>query len=193
MLGVFTISTEVLMYTYSAAAIALLPALAFAAPSYNCKQTNQIAEQVICGSQELSNLDLLIARQYRIALSKANSENEKQSLRHAQRVWVSKRNECEYSFDCLKNESSERLNILKPTESVVFSWGGVLRQLPSLESDQVGSTYERQPIVILQETSTYWNGRPWFKVSASGKIAYQWGGIICDIRRPKKTFCEEGW
>lgn len=178
------------MYTYFAAALALLPALTFAAPSYNCKQASQIAEQVICGSQELANLDLLIAKQYRNALSEASSKNDKQSLRQAQIAWIQKRNECGYSVDCLKTESLERLSILKTRESVVFSWGGVLRQLPNLESDQVGSTYERQPIAILQETSNYWNGYPWFKVSVSGKTAYQWGGIICDKLRPKKTFCE---
>ena len=168
-----------------------LPMLANAAPSYNCDNASQIAEHVICGSQELSSLDRLIAKQYRHTLSNTDLENDKQTLRQVQRAWVNERNKCEYSFDCLKKESLERLKTLKAIESFAYSWGGVLRQSPTLESEQVGSTYERQPIVILQEAPAYWNGYPWFKVLVSGNTSYQWGGIICDTSRPNTTYCEE--
>lgn len=179
------------MYSLAALLIGTFPMLANAEPSYNCDNASHVAEHVICGSQELSSLDRLIAKQYRQSLSDAALEKDKQTLRQVQRAWVTERNECEYSFDCLKERSLERLTTLKAIESFAFSWGGVLRESPTLESEQVGSTYERQAIVILQEEAAYWNGYPWFKVLVSGKTAYQWGGIICDTSRPNTTYCEE--
>ena len=163
--------------------------LTFAQPSFDCSLASQVAEKVICGSKELSQLDQKITQRYLDTLESA--QDDITSLRQTQRQWLMERNKCEYGFDCILQQSLQRLRELNSSYSEPFSWGGVLRQSPGLDAARVGSTYERQPITVLAQQSEYWNGYPWFKVVANGMQAYQWGGIICDPSMPDKTYCEE--
>ncbi|MEL6745622.1 MAG: MliC family protein [Pseudomonadota bacterium] len=60
------------------------------------------------------------------------------------------------------------------------SFGGNLRAGPGTQFADVGSTFNGQPITILQNTGVFMNGYTWFVVQLqNGQQAHQWGGILC--------------
>lgn len=161
------------------------------AAGFDCSAASKIAEKVICGSQELSTLDKRINKHYLQELSKPYVDVK--ALKQAQRKWLKERDQCEYSFDCIKQKSLKRIISFEGKQSSIyaFSWGGILREEPNLSSSQVGSTHERQEITVISETDIKMNSYPWFYIEANGVKAYQWGGILCDKSRPNKTYCSE--
>lgn len=149
------------------------------AASFDCHKATLVSERLICGSKDLSNLDVKLNQLYKQELNKTYVDTE--TLVFEQREWLKKRNQCEYSFDCLNALITQRIAEFKPitTQSAAYSWGGKLRAEPNLTSKQVGSTKERQAIVVLQKTPDVMNGYAWFLIEANGITAYQWGGILC--------------
>lgn len=71
-----------------------------------------------------------------------------------------------------------------------FSWGGVLRDEPSVHAHRIGLVAEKEPIVVLGKTSEKLYNYPWFKIRVGDKEGYHWGGIICDKAYADKTYCE---
>lgn len=167
------------------------PVLA-ADPGFECREQQAIAEHLICGSQQLADMDRQLNSVFKKAMraTTLNADKNKR-IREEQKSWLKERNSCEYSFDCLQRRYMERLDALReflPRET--FSWGGKLRAGPSVNADDLGSTKERQPITIIENSGVVFNDYPWFKVQVDGKEAYQWGGIICDTTLPDETYCE---
>ncbi len=65
------------------------------------------------------------------------------------------------------------------------SWGGKLRAGPSVNSRDIGSLREGEPITLLSREPEMFNGYPWFRIrTQSGREGYQWGGIICGLDGP---------
>ena len=157
------------------------------AASFDCGLATQTAEHVICGSTELSSLD----ERLHVAYSKhaQTNQNDVDKLLSAQHNWLMHRNACAYSFDCIKASMLSRIEQLSPSDLAAYSWGGKLRDQPSLNSIQVGSTREKQQIHVIAKTSQEMNGYPWFKVEVNGKQSYQWGGLICAPAYPTTSHC----
>jgi hypothetical protein len=64
------------------------------------------------------------------------------------------------------------------------SRGGKLRVGPGLNTRQVGSTTDGQPLTLLGTAGQTHNGLPWFNVRLrNGQTGYQWGGIVCSTGR----------
>jgi len=64
-----------------------------------------------------------------------------------------------------------------------LSLGGVVRDGPSMRGVRLGSLREGQSIRILRNAGARMNGYDWFAIRYRGRIAYQWGGIMCSNRR----------
>lgn len=64
-----------------------------------------------------------------------------------------------------------------------MSLGGVVRDGPSTRSIRLGALREGQPLRILRNAGARMNGYDWFAIRYRGRIAYQWGGIMCSNRR----------
>ena len=64
-----------------------------------------------------------------------------------------------------------------------LSLGGVVRDGPSMRGVRLGSLREGQPVRILRNAGARMNGYDWFAIRYRGRIAYQWGGIMCSNRR----------
>lgn len=70
-----------------------------------------------------------------------------------------------------------------PVDAV--SLGGKVRFGPSIADAQASSTLSGQPLQLLGNAGSPYQGYPWFALRLSdGQIAYQWGGSICMQRRP---------
>jgi hypothetical protein len=60
------------------------------------------------------------------------------------------------------------------------SYGGRLREGPSMDARSAGSLPEGARITIIYNSGTTFNGYDWFVIETSkGVRAYHWGGIIC--------------
>lgn len=166
-----------------------MPKLAHSA-SFECEAALHIAEKVICGSQELSRLDEQLSREYKSEVSK--DYVEKQQLRKAQNAWLLQRNACEYSFDCIKTKLQQRIASFRSDNTLAaYSWGGKLRAKPTLDSKQIGSTGEKQTLIILHKAAEKMDGYNWFYIETKKIKAYQWGGILCSPEYPQASYCPD--
>ena len=181
-----------LFFNVSAAmAVLAMPLLSNAAPSFNCKQATQVAEKLACGSHELSGLDRKLNEVFQHELTKSPVNTE--ALQQQQRQWLKARNQCQYSFDCVRASYTARLKAIKSGSAAPefsFSWGGKIRQQPNMESPQLGSTVEGQKISVLEVTSDMMWGYPWYKISTGTLEGYQWGGILCAAEYHWQSFCQ---
>jgi len=59
------------------------------------------------------------------------------------------------------------------------SYGGKLRGGPGMEFRQTGSLAEGDRLTIVRNTGVEMNGYDWFEVRVRGRMAFQWGGILC--------------
>ncbi len=175
--------------------ILAMPVFSFyaSAASFDCAKATEVVEKIICGSQELSEYDRQLSSAYVESVKK--NQSDKQRIKQEQLAWIAKRNECEYSFDCLKSAYKERLSVLTWDELAEhrnpFSWGGKIRQQPSLYSPQVGSTHNGQVIKVVGPTEIIYNNYHWFEVEADGVTGFQWGGILCAPVYSSMSYCEE--
>ncbi len=96
----------------SVAVVALLaglfgPDLCSAAPSFDCGKASGTAEQLICVSPKLSNLDAQMADEYSALRATSSSEQQSQLLQ-SQRLWVRSRSGCRNDA-CLEAAYNDRL------------------------------------------------------------------------------------
>jgi hypothetical protein len=59
------------------------------------------------------------------------------------------------------------------------SLGGVVRAAPGMASARLTALHEGYDIEILENAAVSMNGYDWFKIRYGGRIAYQWGGVMC--------------
>ncbi len=90
--------------------IGLAPIAATAA-SFDCSRAAIEVEKLICSDANLSNLDNLLAEQYRLALERSGN---RRNLVLAQRKWLSERNACR-TRECLADVYSSRVFLLQST------------------------------------------------------------------------------
>lgn len=60
-----------------------------------------------------------------------------------------------------------------------FSYGGILRQGPSMDSPKKASLRPGQPIRILEDPDIWFDQYKWYKVQTKSGTGYHWGGIFC--------------
>jgi uncharacterized protein len=104
------------LFLYLAAALALSSSLSTAkAASFDCMETDRLnaAEQRICSSRWLGNLDERLDSWYRRALVRAKYFDQTSEVRSAQRSWIANRNECGGNFWCLRSHYTRRIEQLK--------------------------------------------------------------------------------
>lgn len=80
-------------------------------PSFNCAEDLGLAEQTICGSRTLAELDLRLAVQYFEVYGQLNRARGL-VLRKEQRDWLKKRNSCQADASCLETTYRQRLERL---------------------------------------------------------------------------------
>jgi uncharacterized protein YecT (DUF1311 family) len=87
------------------------------AASFDCAKAGGDVEQAICGNRDLARLDRHVAEAYFDKLSWAADDLTRYALRHNQREWLLKRDQCRVraeSFDgCLTRVHQERLKALR--------------------------------------------------------------------------------
>jgi hypothetical protein len=65
------------------------------------------------------------------------------------------------------------------------SWGGKVRSGPTMQSRQVGSLRNGDPVQLLENTGVMMNGYPWWRIGyGNGRRGFQWGGILCGYDAP---------
>ncbi len=65
------------------------------------------------------------------------------------------------------------------------SWGGIVRDGPGRQYRKLGSLEQGERIMLLENTSVWDNGYPWWRIEFwGGREGYQWGGIICGLDAP---------
>lgn len=74
-------------------------------PSYDCRRASIAATRTICGSEELSRLDRVMADAFVAALS---AGGDTRVLHAAQTAWLVKRNACGANFSCLQQAMTLR-------------------------------------------------------------------------------------
>jgi hypothetical protein len=62
------------------------------------------------------------------------------------------------------------------------SLGGSVRSGPSTRSVRIGSLPEGRRLRIIRNAGARFGGYDWFVIRYRGRIAYQWGGIMCSNR-----------
>ena len=106
--------------------------------------------------------------------------------------------ELETRINALENQVNELKKELSDLKSVVYidvhgaplekaqlnmkgrSYGGIVREKPTMNSPKVMSLKEGQNIELIERVGEKYNGYYWFKVKTeSGAIGFQWGGILC--------------
>lgn len=85
---------------------------AAAAPSFDCAKAGNKVEKSICASDELSQLDMQMAKAYS-DFRNSVSESDAVLLKQEQIRWVKKRNRCGSSKDCLQQAYQSRINGLE--------------------------------------------------------------------------------
>ncbi len=78
------------------------------AASFDCGKASTPTEHTICDHPELSALDDLMGRAYRLAKTSADWMTPKE-LKNTQRAWMQQRNRCGENFDCLRSSYVQRL------------------------------------------------------------------------------------
>lgn len=168
-------------------------------PSFRCEGELLPAERQICSSPALAALDRNVADLYAAALSGAQGDARETVVAH-QRAWLGGRNACGADEGCLDNAYRDRLSELQsgaPAGDVEDappgqggksqlagpmkgrSFGGKVRAKPSMDSAQVASLKENDPITILRGSGQFMGEWEWFEIEWRGKRGYQWGGIMC--------------
>ena len=85
--------------------------VASANPSFDCRKASVSAEYAICGSSELSRLDVELSRAYKSARS-ALSQSQKKQLSASQKNWLQRRNRCGSNASCLEASMASRIREL---------------------------------------------------------------------------------
>ncbi len=86
-----------------------------AKPSFNCKKASHEIEKLICGDQELAELDVSLSSLYSTLL-KHTAAKDQRSLKTEQSGWMKGRNDCWKADDkraCVKSEYESRISVLK--------------------------------------------------------------------------------
>lgn len=79
--------------------VAVLPALAQGAPSFDCSRAASLAETLICTEPGLAALDQRLSGVYRDALAAASASEGADTLRAEQRGWIKGRDACRMAAD----------------------------------------------------------------------------------------------
>ena len=121
--------------------LGLALALPVHAASFNCAKARTKVEHLICGNAELSKLDDELAAKYKSALKDKTNAT---AIRHAQRVWIKKRNQCS-SFRCIQAEYQDRIASLD-------------KKVPDAEtsSSTQSLTKQKKKLVFRLEKDTGW-------------------------------------
>ncbi|MGR3805861.1 MliC family protein [Marinibacterium profundimaris] len=104
---------------YAATGLTLLlwPLAAWAQPSFDCAKAESSAEEAVCASPALSEMDVEVSRLFALALNGPNITPDGQDeLRAYQRGWVKGRDECWKADDlgtCVRDEYAIRIDELR--------------------------------------------------------------------------------
>lgn len=80
-------------------------------PSFDCARAGSWAEQAICASDELADLDRAVAARYAGLLAEIRSRPLREAIERDQRAWLSTRDACESATDagdCIRDHLQER-------------------------------------------------------------------------------------
>jgi hypothetical protein len=71
------------------------------------------------------------------------------------------------------------------------SWGGKVRSGPGQNYRHIASLEQGEHVMLLENTSIYENGFPWWRIEYWGsREGYQWGGILCSLNAPMEGIYE---
>lgn len=71
------------------------------------------------------------------------------------------------------------------------SWGGIVREGPGQNYRKLASLQQGEHVTLLENTSVYQNGFPWWYIEYwGGRKGYQWGGILCSLNAPMEGIYE---
>lgn len=91
---------------------------------------------------------------------------------------------CEDTVNALLDEeqeakaASERAKVSAEGRSGL-SYGGILREGPSMDSAKKASMKKGDSFEILEDTGIWMNDYKWFKIRSARGTGYHWGGIFC--------------
>jgi uncharacterized protein len=79
------------------------------AVSFNCNKATTKVEKLVCSDKELSELDELLAKKFKIAMGKTT---DKKNLKSMQLTWLKSRNQCA-DPTCIRDSYEERIGVLE--------------------------------------------------------------------------------
>lgn len=96
------------------------PQQAFAVkPSFDCAKASSIDEQLVCANEDLAELDMRLASEYKKALSLAR---EPDRLRADQKGWIKAKRACE-DHACLLSKYEERMSFFQDRQYLNYGPG----------------------------------------------------------------------
>lgn|GEM_PF-1087971 len=93
---------------FTLAATFLIGVAGLHAASFDCSKARTGTERVICGNEDLSKTDEVMADAYRRAQAAMQGQG-RIDLQNQQREWLARRSGCGYNEDCLKRRYQERI------------------------------------------------------------------------------------
>ena len=113
-----------------------IPALA--SPSFDCAKASNPTERAICGSSNLSRLDVDLSRSYR-AYRNTLSSSQRETLLSQQRAWLRQRNSCGGNNACIEQAYLSRI-------------GELTSQRPNAHQQRAGSGAPNRPSATQQRS-----------------------------------------
>lgn len=158
------------------------------AASFDCNKAASASEKLICGDLRASELDELMGRAYKRALSKALSPND---VKQSQKNWLKQRDKCT-DVSCIKSEYEQQLNKLREIPYVSQKWK-MLKGERSELCQAVFNLVKNDP-----KMSVKLSGSPSYLSSISGVSFIEWKEISVEkfasimhfdlTGEPEKTF-----
>lgn len=76
-----------------------------------------------------------------------------------------------------------------------FSYGGLLRNGPSMDYERLGSLFDGDEIEIVEASGEWMNGYQWYVINSPVGQGFHWGGLFCSHKPLEGVFttCSEGF
>lgn len=121
------------------------------AASFDCRKATTSTEKLICADPLLSELDEILAKEYRLAMKRTS---DSPTVKTSQRLWLtSARAQCAEP-DCLKQAYSERITALMSINELDGVDGSQVRLAPNSSTDKIVEPTYATTLPPAQQTIT---------------------------------------
>lgn len=99
-------------YALLCAAIAAIPSLAQAQPSFDCRKAGNATEKAICADTNLARLDRQLSTVWKSMINGFDDNGQIAQMKADQNLWATGRNACGVEVKCIAKAYTDRLKLL---------------------------------------------------------------------------------